>query len=87
MTKLISYIATYIAPISILLLGIIILTLVGYINWYGKNKVRVVKWIARKIYRGCLGSETLADGMFMTLTSFLLAIGGILILYSLLFFQ
>lgn len=84
--NLIDWIIVYIAPLSGLFVGILILVFVAYINWFGNVKERTTKWIAQKIYRNSLGSEAMADGLFMTVTSVLLAAGGILVIYSLLFF-
>ena len=74
------------APTLGIIVGLAILFFVGYINWYGNIKAKSVDWISQKLYRKSVGSEALSDGLFMTITSILLAMGGILIIYSVLFF-
>lgn len=81
------FVIKYIAPLLIIVSSLLILAFIGFINWYGKVKANCVKCIAKNIYRNCLGSEALANGLFMTVTSVLLAVGGMWFLYGLLFFQ
>ena len=70
------------APIIGLLLGVLILIFVGYINWYGNIKVISVRWLAKKMFRNALDSKISANNLFMTATSLLLALGGIIVVYS-----
>jgi hypothetical protein len=81
-----NYITFYIQPLIGLFIGLMILAFVSYTNWHGTVKVDTVRWIGKYIFRNQFRSEKSADGLFMTITSFLLAIGGILIVIALLFF-
>ena len=72
-------------PLLNFLLGVFLLVVVGFTNWYGDIKVRSVQWIGKKICLPVFGTEDGADGVFMTITGFLLAIGGVWVIYSLLF--
>jgi hypothetical protein len=47
----------------------------GVLNWYPDRKIKIVSWIQTKIYKNSLGSTAMADGLFMTITSYALAIG------------
>ena len=79
------YLQTYFQPLVILFVGLIILIFVGYVNWYKNTKTEIVQWIARKLFRNSFRSEVSADNLFMTATSFLLAIGGIAIIIAFLY--
>jgi len=69
------YIQVYSQPLLVLLIGLVILTLIGYANWYGGIKERSVQWIARKIFRSGHKSDISANHLFMTVTVILLWIG------------
>ncbi len=65
--------------------GILLLFIVGYTNWYGNVKANSIKWIANKVFINNPSGEKRANGMFMVMTSILLSLGGISVLLSLLF--
>ncbi len=70
--------------IILITLGALILGFVGFINWYGNIKNNTVQWIGKKISKPLFGDEKiLADGLFMWITSGLLALGILLIVFSL----
>ncbi len=85
MNAFIQYVATYWQPLLILLMGVGLLTFVGYINWYKQTKQSVVGWVARQVFRNGFRSDVSADNLFMTITSFLLALGGIWIVVAVLY--
>jgi hypothetical protein len=62
-------------PLLGLLVGAAILSFVGYMNWYGDIKPRIVRWIAEKIFRKGPMSEASADNLFMNITVLLLLVG------------
>jgi hypothetical protein len=74
-----SYLTVFWQPLSGLVIGAIVLVFVGYVNWYGTVKKDTIRWIAKHIFRNEFRSEMSADGLFMVVTSFLLAIGWIMI--------
>lgn len=82
MNELIAYVTTYWEPLTGMAAGILIFIFIGYMNWYGTVKTDIVRWIAKHIFRNGFRSETSADGLFMTATSFLLFFGGILIIVA-----
>jgi hypothetical protein len=61
------------------------LAFVGFLNWYGRLKLVIVRWVARNIFRNGFRSDTSADGLFMVLSSIFIAMGmmwiGIAMLY------
>jgi hypothetical protein len=81
----INYITTYIEPLLGLFIGICILCLVGYINWRRKTKENTIQWIAKHLFDSGFRSQTSADGLFMTITSFLLLLGGYLVIRAYLY--
>lgn len=85
MNAFISYLVTYWQPLFMLLVGIIAVLLIGYMQWFGNVRKRAVQWIAEYIFRNKLGSEQSADSLFMVVTSFIVAIGGVWIVVAILF--
>jgi hypothetical protein len=79
---IISYVSTYVQPLTGLFIGAGLLGLVAYINWYGSAKADVVRWIAKHIFHNDFKSEKSADGLFMAVTSLLLLIGGLWIILA-----
>jgi hypothetical protein len=82
---MIDFIMTYIQPLAGLGLGLLMLALVGYVNWYGNIKQVAVRWIAKHIFRDEFRSERSADGVFMTITAFMLMMSAIWIVLALLY--
>jgi hypothetical protein len=82
---LVSYITFYTQPLIGLLIGLVILAFVGYVNWCGTVKADTVRWVARYIFCNQFRSEQSADGLFMVVTSFVLAIGGMWVVLALLY--
>lgn len=74
-----SYLTVFWQPLSGFVIGAIVLAFVGYINWYGAVKKDTVRWIAKHIFHDEFKSEASADGLFMVVTSILLAIGWIMV--------
>lgn len=64
-------------------LGSGILALVGYINWRGSIKANSVRWIGKHICQPIFGDERLADTVFMGATAYILAVGALLVIFSL----
>jgi hypothetical protein len=87
MEQLIFYVAKYWQPLFILLIGFAALALVGFFHWYGNMKSTAVRWIARVIFRSGPGSDLMAEGLFMILTSFLIVIAFIWIGVATLYLQ
>jgi len=85
MSEILAYVQYYFQPLSGLLIGSVIVLFVCYINWYGDIKANTVRWIAKKIFGDGFRSAESADHLFMTITSLLLAGGGILIILALLY--
>lgn len=85
MQPFIEYFVYNFQPLSGLILGVLILIFVCFINWYGDLKHRSSKFIEAKLFQNDPRSEMSANGVFMTLTSFLVMIGGILIVVAMLF--
>jgi hypothetical protein len=83
--ELTTYVALYWQPLSGLCVGLAMLIFVGYINWYKGVKADTLRWIARRIFRNEFGSEASADGLFMVVTSFLLLIGGTMVVAALVY--
>lgn len=85
MNTLATYLTTYWQPLLIFIVGLVVLLLVGYINWYKNIKPNTVRWIAKNIFRNGLRSDLLANNMFMVISSILLAFGliwiGVAVLY------
>lgn len=76
---------THLMPTLGVLIGILILVLVGYINWFKDTKSRAVSWLNKNIFRDKSGNQTMGEGLFMTITSYLVAIGGVILIISLFF--
>lgn len=71
-----------------LFFGILVLSFVGYINWYGNIKRDSVAWIGKHISKPLFGDESLlADDLFMGVSVCLLVIGGFLTLPLILFLE
>jgi hypothetical protein len=79
------YIVTYIQPLVGIAAGLLIFSLVAYVNWYGNIKQETVKWIAKHIFRNEFRSEQSADGIFMTVTAFLIMMSGIWLILAFLY--
>lgn len=79
------YITVYAQPLAGLIAGIAIFAFIAVMNWYGNLKQRTVAFIAHAIYGNHPFATRSADGIFMVVTSLLLAVSGILIILALLF--
>jgi hypothetical protein len=78
----VNYIAYYYQPLIGLIAGVIVLGLVAYINWYGTVKVDVVQWIARHVFRNQYMSVKSADGLFMTVSAYLMLFAALAIILA-----
>jgi hypothetical protein len=85
MDTIITHLITYWQPLSGLLLGVAILILVGYIQFFSNIRTRVVKCIAKHIYRDKFMSEKSAESLFMAITSFAVPVAAIFILSAILY--
>jgi hypothetical protein len=85
MNHLLNYISYYAAPLVGIIIGLTTLSFIGYMNWYGEIKAKCINWLAEKFFRNNPNKKVDADSIFMTITSYLLAIGGLCILISILF--
>jgi hypothetical protein len=72
---MIAYIHFYLQPLIVLLVGVAVISFVGFMNWYGDIKEKSVKWIANKIFGGKYKSDISADNLFMHITTIILIIG------------
>ncbi len=75
MQNLFNQLIVYYQPVVVTLVGILLLSVVAYFNWYPGMKTGIVGWIKKNLYHNSQGSDVMADGMFMTATSYALAIG------------
>ena len=85
MIKFTTYLATSWQPLLMLLIGLCAVLLVGYIQWFGSTRKTIVQWIGKYIFRDKYGSQQSADSLFMVITSFLVAVGGVWIVVAILF--
>ena len=58
-----------------LLVGVAVISFVGFMNWYGGIKEKSVKWIANKSFGGKYKSDISADNLFMHVTTIILIVG------------
>lgn len=79
--SLINRLLVYYQPIILVITGFLLLITIAYLNWYPRVKSTFVRWIQNRLYRNSPGSDVMADGIFMTVTSYTLAIGlGLLVI-------
>jgi hypothetical protein len=81
-SDLYSYIVFEWQPIVVLIVGLIILGFIAWSNWVGSNKAQSIQWILRTIYKSKLEEEVMAEGLFMTATTYLLSIGLICLIIA-----
>lgn len=81
----INYLIMYNQPLVGLVMGSILLSFVGYINWYGNVKTNSIKWITSRFFHNEPRGEMSANSLFMVFSSLILAIGGILTVLAFLY--
>ena len=72
-------------PILVFVFGLIILIFVGYTNWHSTAKSTFTNFILDRVYKHDQRNLIMAEGLFSTLTAYLLAIGLISIIISLVY--
>ncbi len=83
MNEFMTYITEYWAPLSGMLIGLLIVAF--FILLKTRWKKKSVQWVARVIFRNQIMSEKSAESLFNVVTSFLLTLGGLWIILALLF--
>ena len=71
------YLLTNLQPLVVLLLGLSVFALTGYIHWRGDVKGRLVRWIASHVFGGNFRSEVSAHNLLMVVTSVVVALAWI----------
>jgi hypothetical protein len=80
-----NYVIWYMQPLLGLLIGVLVLSFVGYINWVGTIKRDTTSWFAKHLFDGGFESDASADGLFMAVSGFAVMFGGILIVLAILY--
>lgn len=83
MTDSVNYLITYWQPISGLFLGALLVGIFLYIHT--RKKASFIRWIAKNVFRSQFMAEKSAEGLFNVATSFVLTVGGLLIILAILY--